>query len=188
VLGGGTVYPTALSESTTGIFDLNTRMVSDGYDYCFEPFSTLPGMAIFDIPPFSDVIVTVTISATSGNVKCGAMGLGTYVYLGAVIVTSATNDGLNFSTIDRDVFGNANLIPRRTVPKTEQTLKVSSDRIDRIKAVRIKLNAVPALWTGIDDNTSPWFDALTIMGIYTQFKIGAVTEARAEVNLSLEEI
>jgi len=187
VLGGGTVYPNALSESLTGIFDLNTRIVNDGYDYCFEPFMTLPSMAIFDIPPFSDIIITVTITSDSGNVKCGALVTGTYMYLGD-IQYGATNDGLNFSTVTRDAFGNATLIPRRTLPKTDQILVVDSARVNRCKEARVELNAVPALWTGIDDNTSSWFDMLTILGIYTQFQIGAVIDSAAEITLSLEEI
>ncbi len=187
VQGGGTVYPNALSESLTGIFDLNTREVNDGYDYCFEPFTTLPSMAVFDIPPFSDIIITVTITSDSGNAKCGALVVGTYIYLGDVQY-GATNDGLNFSTVTRDTFGNATLIPRRTLPKTDQKLVVDSARVNKCKEARVLLNALPAFWTGLDDNTSSWFDMLTIMGIYTQFQIGAVIESCAEVNLSLEEI
>ena len=187
VLGGGTVYPNANTESTTGIFDLNTRIVNDGYDYCFEPFTTLPSMAIFDIPPYSDIIITIEITTTAGNVKCGSLIVGTYIYIGTVQY-GATNDGLNFSTVTRDVFGNATLVPRRTLPKTDQTLMISSNRINRCKEARVLLNAVPALWTGIDDNTSDWFDMLTILGIYTRFQIGQVRNLRAEINLSLEEI
>ena len=114
VMGGGTVYPSAYSASPTGIFNLNTRIVNDGYDYCFEPFTTLPSLAIFDLPPFSDIIITVTISATSGNVKCGALVVGTYTYIGN-IQFGMVNDALNFSTVTRDVFGNATLVPRRTI-------------------------------------------------------------------------
>ncbi len=187
VMGGGTVYPSAYSESPTGIFDLNTRIVNDGYDYCFEPFTTLPSMAIFDIPPFSDIIITVAITATSGNVKCGALVCGTYRYIGDVQY-GATNDGLNFSTIDRDVFGDATLIPRRTIPKIDLTLRISSLRVNRCKETRILLNAIPALWTGIDDNSSEWFDMLTILGVYTQYKIGQVRDSQAEINVSVEEI
>lgn len=187
VMGGGTVYPNAYSESATGIFDLKTRIVNDGYDYAFEPFTTLPSMAIFDLPAFSDIIITVTITAGSGNVKCGALVVGTYIYIGD-IQYGVTNDGMNFSTVTRDVWGNATLVPRRTIPKTSQTLTISADRINRCKEARVLLNALPALWTGIDDNTSSWFDMLTILGIYTQFQIGAVNNSQAEINLSLEEI
>ena len=187
VLGGGTVYPSEHSASPTGIFNLNTRIVNNGYDYCFETFTTLPSMAIFDLPPFSDIIITVTISAGSGNVKVGSLVVGTYIYIGN-IQYGATNDGMNFSTVTRDAWGNATLVPRRTIPKTEQTLIIPGNRINRCKEARVLLNAVPALWTGLDDNASSWFDMLTILGIYTRFQIGQLNNSRAEINLSLEEI
>lgn len=187
VQGGGTVYPNAYSASATGIFDLNMRNVTNGYEYCFMPFSTLPSVIVFDIPPYSDIVITATITSTAGNVKCGALIVGTYIYIGTTQY-GVTNDGLNFSSITRDVFGEATLIPRRTVPKTEQMILVDSVYINQCKKARERLNAIPALWTGIDDDTSGWFDLLAILGIYTQFQISAPNNARAEINLALEEI
>lgn len=187
VLGGGAVYPNAFSASSTGIFDLNTRIVNDGYDYAFEPFSTMPSMVVFDLPPYSDIIVTIVISATSGNVKCGSCVMGTFIYLGDSQY-GASNDGMNFSTVTRDLYGNATLVPRRTLPKTDQKLTVSATRVNKVKAARVLLNAVPALWTGLDDGTSNYFDMLTILGIYNKFTISAPHNAVAEVTLGLEEI
>lgn len=179
-LGGGLIFgPLTI--------DLNTRKVFDQYDYAFEPFSTAASTVILDIPPYSDVVVTVTLVNQSGYIKCGAISCGTNVYIGG-LQNGATNDGWNFSTIDRDVFGNATLVPRRTLPKTEQSLWLNSQYVDRAKAVRVNLNATPALWVGLDDSTSNWFDTFAIMGIYTQFKIGAVVNNVAEISLSLEEI
>ena len=179
VFGGGSVYAKTI--------DLNTREVSDGYDYAFEPFSTNPAAVVFDVNPYSDIIVTLTLSSTTGNVKCGSCVLGTYIYLGNSQY-GATNDGLNFSTTDRDLYGRATLIPRRTLPKTAQKLIVNAARVNKVKAARVLLNARPALWTGLDDADSSYFDALTILGFYTQFVIDATQHSQAEITLSLEEI
>ncbi|MFH1010337.1 MAG: hypothetical protein V1784_03780, partial [bacterium] len=180
VTGGGTVYgPVTI--------DLNTRIVNDHYDYAFEPFSTKGGAIVFNIPPFSDIIVTIVLSATSGNVKIGSMAVGTYIYLGDT-QQQAKNDALNFSSITRDLWGNATLVPRRTVPKTNQTLLLPSYRVNKAIAARVLLNAIPALWTAVDDSASDWFDALTILGIYKTFEIGAIEGDYAMINLELEEI
>ncbi len=187
VLVGGAVYPNAFSASSTGIFDLTTRIVNDGYDYAFEPFSTMPSMVVFDLPPYSDIIVTLVISATSGNVKCGSCVMGTYIYLGDSQY-GASNDGMNFSSVTRDLYGNATLVPRRTLPKTDQKLSVDAARVNKVKAARVLLNAKPALWTGLDDSTNSYFDMLTILGIYNKFTISAVHNGVAEVTLGLEEI
>lgn len=169
------------------VFDLTTREVIDGYTYFFEPFSTRISNVVFDVPAYSDIIVTITLTDTSGNVKIGSCILGTNVYLGAVL-THARSDGINFSSITRDLYGNATLVPRRTVPKTNQTLTLDSSRVNRVMAARTALNATPCLWTGLDDSTSDWFETLVILGVYKQFEIEIVTNDKALVTLELEEI
>ena len=180
VFGGGTVYgPVTI--------DLNTRQVLDGYDYAFEPFSTQPSIALFDIPPYSDIIVTVTLSSTSGNVKYGSAVFGTYVYLGNANY-GALNSELNFSTVDRTIDGESILIPRRSVPQNKQDVTVPSHRANKVRSARTALNAKPALWTGIDDGTTEWFDALTILGVYTAFDITVDANDHGTIRLEIEEI
>lgn len=187
IIGGGLVYPNEFSVSSTGIFDLNTREVRDGFEYAFAPFSTKSSNVIFDIPTFSDVEVTITITATSGNVKCGSVVLGTYAYIGDVL-QYAKADSLNFSEITRDIYGTATLVKRKSYPKTDQTLLLNSNRLNQVMAVKDSLNAEPALWTGLDDNTSDWFEMLQIMGIYKEFNFTHESQDKVKVSLSLEEI
>ena len=146
-----------------------------------------PSEVVFDLPSFSDIVVTIVLSATSGNVKIGSMALGTFIYLGQVEY-HAKSDGLNFSTITRDLYGTATLVPRRTLPKTNQTLVLPSYRVNKAMAARTLLNALPALWTGLDDATSDWFEMLVILGVYKKFEIDLTQLARAIIDLELEEI
>ena len=177
--GGGQVY------SKTE--DLNTRIVLDAYDYFFAPFSTQVGVVVFDIPPYSDAIITVTITATSGSVACGGCVVGTFVYLGDVQYPPEA-DTLNFSTVARDSFGNSQLTPRRNVPKTTQTVWADKSRVNRLRAVRDALNAVPAVWAGIHDDTDGYFEALFILGYYRKFSINLTHATVAIVSLELEEV
>ena len=84
-----------------------------GFEYAFSPFTTKSSNVIFDIPTFSDVEVTITITSTSGNVKCGSVVLGTYAYIGDVL-QYAKADSLNFSEITRDIYGTATLVKRKS--------------------------------------------------------------------------
>jgi len=180
VFGGGTVYgPLTI--------DLNIRSVNDGYDYAFEPFSTQPSLAFFDIPPYSDIVFTVTVNSTVGNIKVGSITVGTSTYIGN-IEYGAKGDALNFSTIERDIYGNAALVPRRSVPKITVSLNVSSDRVNKVRTARANLNAVPALWSGLDDGSSDWFDMLLVMGVYKAFEITVDALSNAKINLEIEEI
>lgn len=180
VTGGGTVYGPVT-------FDLNRRTVIDAYTYFYEPFGTVPSKVVFDLPPYSDIIITVTLAATHGNVKCGGVVVGTAVYIGDVLYQSK-NDGLNFSSVTRDLWGNATLVPRRTVPRTTQRLVVDSRYINKILTTRALLNAQVAMWTGIDEDSSDWFEMHAVLGFYKTLEVGSIVAEKADVNLELEEI
>lgn len=178
--GGPTVY--------THTEDLDTREVVDWYTYFFEEFSTRPSMALFDLPPYSNGIVTVALTNSGGDVKCGSLVLGSFEYIGA-IEWDPESDALNFSTIDRDTFGNATLVQRRSIPKTQQNLKVDKTRVNRVRNLREALNAKPAVWSGLDDlDTDGYFEVLLILGIYRKFTISPANAREAAISLELEEI
>lgn len=167
--------------------DLRIREVLDHYMYAYKPFSTRPSFVRFDIPPFSNIVVTITITKHLAGVKCGSVVLGTYAYIGDTQF-NAESDELNFSTITRDTYGEATLIPKRAVPKTSQRLVLAKRYVNDVKGVRTLLNAVPALWTALDDSSDGFFDLLLILGIYKKFSITPINEVEAEVNIELEEI
>lgn len=177
---GGTVYGPAT-------INLNSREVFDWYSYFFEPFSTRPSHVVFDLPPYTDAVLTATLTATSGNVKCGGMTVGTFVDLGKV-QWHAKADSLNFSKITRDDWGNATLVPIPGVPKTNQTLELDKARVNKVMETKALLDAAPALWTGLDDSTDDWFEMVQIVGIWKQFSIDMAYPSKALVTLELEQI
>ena len=177
--GGLTVY--------THTQDLNTREVLDWYDYFFEPFSTMPSLVLFDLPPYTNAIITVTITRAVGNVSCGSLVLGSYVYIGGTQY-NAESDALNFSTVERNTFGDTLLIPRRTVPKTNQTVVCKKSRVNKVRDLRDALNAVAAVWSGLDDITDGYAEALLILGYYRRFSINVAHPDDAIITLELEEI
>ncbi|OWW18406.1 hypothetical protein AYR66_07465 [Noviherbaspirillum denitrificans] len=177
--GGSTVY--------TITKDLNKREVLDWYDYFFRAFATQPSLALFDLPPYTGAVITVTLTATSGNVQCGACVLGSYEYIGDVQY-SAESDVLNFSTVTRNFDGSSELVPRRNVPKTVQQIWLEKSRVNRVRDLRDALNATPAVWAGLDDSSDDYFEALLILGIYKRFSINLRHPQHAVISLELEEI
>ncbi len=177
--GGSTVY--------TYTKDLRTRDVTDWYAYYFDPFTSLPGIVLFALPPYTNAIITVTMTISSGNVSCGAIVVGNSEYLGDMQY-NAKDDVLNFSTITRDAYGTATLVARRNVPKTIQALWLDKSKVKRVADIRDSLNAVPAVWSGIDDPADGFFNSFLILGIYKTFSLDASGPNTAVVNLELEEI
>lgn len=166
---------------------LSTRQVLDWYDYFTEEFTYRSSLARFDIPALSNVVVKVTASRASGDVTIGALVVGKSVYLGEAEY-SAESDALNFSTISRDAFGNSTLIQRRSVPKANLTVWCDKARVRKLLDTREALNAVPALWSGLDDATDGYFDAVLILGPYKRWLIGLDHPDHARQQLELEEV
>ena len=167
--------------------NLVTREVMDWYDYFFEPFTTRPSLVLFDLPPYTSALIVTTITNTAGTAKCGALVVGSYQYIGET-QHAAESDALNFSTVDRDAFGNVTLVPRRAIPSTNQRIICDKGIVNAVRNLRTALNAVPAVWSGLDDSTDEYFDAFLILGIYRGFRINASEPTEAEISLELEEI
>lgn len=168
--------------------NLSNRTSNSWFTYFFGGFGKSPSMAVFDLPPLSDAVLTITITNVQGTVKTGALVMGLSVFIGNVQY-SAETDVLNFSTITRDFAGGTSeLIQRRNVPKTIQQIMLPKALVDTARKVREDLNAMPAVWSGLDDNGSEYFEALLIMGIYKKFSINLAYPEDALISLELEEI
>jgi len=187
VTGGGAVYPNGHSRSKTGVFDLNTRQVNNYYEFAFEPFSTRASHVIFDLPPYSDIIVTVTLSSSTGNVKCGSMVFGTYIFIGSVI-GPVVADTRGFTDYTYDNYGNKEIVVKRSLPLAKLKLRLPSYLLNKVNAAKMELEGKVALWTGLDDPALDWFDTLQIFGVWTKFAFGNKTNNHVEIDLETEEM
>lgn len=180
----------AISITTTNYSysaSLVTRETTGWYDYFYKPFTLLPSVALFDIPPISANVITVTLTRTGANVKCGALVLGTNQFIGD-IEYSAQSESVNYSTVTRDSQGVATIVKRRSIPRANLTLWVDKSKINVIRDLRSALNGEVAAWVGLDDTTSDFFEAVTVLGYYDTFGINLEHPTRAKINLDLTEL
>jgi hypothetical protein len=162
VAGGGTVYSYTQN--------LQTRQVFNWRDHLLEPFEQTPSIVRYDIPEFTDAVITVTLTRSSGDVSIGGLIIGRYVELGEVEV-DAERDTLNFSTIAANTYGDTEVTPRRSVPKTSQVVWADKSRSKRLLRTKTELDAKVALWTGISDVDDGNFEPLLIVGLYTRWSM-----------------
>jgi hypothetical protein len=168
--------------------NLNTRFTLGWYDYFFGQFSSIPSIVKFDLPPYTDGEIMVTLTSSTGTVACGAVVIGNQTYLGQVQY-NAVSEEQNFSRIEREFDGTAVLVQRRSIPKINAQLYADKTLTNSIRSTRTELNAVPTVWSGLDDlSTDDYFDALLILGIYKRFEIDVAYPEQTIVNLELEEI
>lgn len=168
--------------------DLTYREVGGWYDYFFRPFLTRSSVVLFNLPPYGDSVITVTLTGVGRNVECGACVVGTAEYIGQV-QAEAESDVLNFSTVTRDFAGGiSSMVQRRNVPKTVQGIVLEKARVNRVRALRDRLAGAPAVWAGINSNADGYFEALLILGFYKRFSINLRHPQHAILSLELEEI
>lgn len=178
VTGGGTVYHETV--------DLNTRVVTNWYQYFFEPFSTRATLVRWDLPPYLDAIITVTLTSTSGSVSLGAIQTGSYEELGTILAP-ASPGSLNFSSVTRDTYGNATVTQRKGRPTLVCQTKLDSSLMTRVKNFKTATDAMPTVWAGLTDDTDDFFESLAILGLWKKFD-PVIRDGFVEVNFELEEI
>jgi hypothetical protein len=167
---------------------LSKRNTLTWWEYFFGTLKNVTNAITFEIPTtYSDLVITVTIMGSSTR-SVGAFVIGRSTYIGS-LQRGASIDALNFSTIERDTWGNAILIPRRSVPKTNQKLYIDKVDLTTVRKIRDLLNAEPAVWSGLDDDYfNNYFNALLILGFYRTFSFELDNPIGPMVNIELEEI
>jgi hypothetical protein len=182
----------SMTVAGTTVYDKTTNLITrdniiDSYSYCFNQFVIKNNLTFFDLPPQTAGVITVTYLRASGNVEAGALVLGNYIDIGGV--QYGGSDGmLNFSTISNDTFGDNVLIRRKSVPQPQLTLWAPMASVDAIITLRDQLNAVPAVWVGIEDVDNDLYNSLCVLGVYTQFDIGLTYTDTAVLTLVIKGI
>ncbi len=167
--------------------NLNTREVFDWYDYFFADFTKIPNAVFFDIPPYSNAVITITFTSIT-PIKVGAIVIGNQTDLGKAI-HGVSSEELNFSRIEREVTGESLLLQRRSVPKINIQSIADPDKLNKIRETRKNLNAVPAVWSGLDDKiNNPYFETVLLLGVYKKFEINMNNSKMVDINLEIEEI
>lgn len=173
---------------TTSYGGVSATIVNKNNSYVVDGITAYyPSCITLDIPPYYNVTITITLTGT-GTIKCGNCVVGIYENIG-ITQKGIAADAINFSTVERDLYGNATLIQRRNIPKISATLIADKSIINKVGRLREYLNAKPAVWSGLDQSTTDsYYEALLILGFYKNFTINIDNPIAITINLELEEI
>lgn len=171
---------------------LQKRFVSGWLGWFTAPFEQINATVFTDLPLVSNIELTVTITASSGIASCQYMVVGRSEFIGDVEWDPQIT-GSNHSRIERDFDGSlepgVSLIPRRTVPKEILNLVIPAHNVNRVRAIRDRLNAVPALWNGISKMPdSDYYESVLIFGIYRSLDYSPSNVHWANGSIEVEEI
>jgi hypothetical protein len=154
-------------------------------EYYWGGFWYRRSLVLGDLPPYTNLVLTVTLTRAVGNVSCETMAIGRGVDIGKVKL-GAESDVLGFSKIIRDEFGGATLQPGTNVPLNNLDLVMSKATVDKARRMRDLLGGKPGMWWGFDDYTDGYFESLAMLGIYKRMPIIVQYAKEALCRLELE--
>lgn len=164
---------------------LSTRNTLSWSDYFFGSFTFRTVSAIFNIPKYSGAAFTITFTRASGDVDVGAIWINESVYLGE-LETEPQLGRRNHSTVDTTPQGASILIQRRTIPEHSWRLNAAKPYLGKIAGLIDLLNAVPAMWSGLEDTDDEYFEPTLLVAVYTRFDI-IPGHPQARIDLGLRE-
>lgn len=172
--GGSTVY--------TRTINLDGTIIADWYGYFFEPSVQLDTVALTDLPPYNNMQIAATITAT-GSVQCGGMVFGLVYDLGESAF-GATAGITDYSVKEVDQFGTVTFVPRTFAKRATFPLMLEAAQMRRVQRQLSELRAKPAMWIGADDTTL--YAPLVIYGWYRDFQIEVAYPTEVLVSLEIE--
>jgi hypothetical protein len=154
----------------TGTVSMRLRNTTRWSEYFFGTFGYKSKFGKFDLPMYSNAIITITLTSSSASVKCAGIVIGTPLDIGGVQYNAESNI-IDYSLTTRDAFGGVTLVPRKTVPLTIQTVWLKSSDVGKVLAFRAATRATPVLWSGLTDPTQDYFESLFVLGFFRKFTL-----------------
>lgn len=172
-LAGPVVYTTTIS--------LEDSVVSDWYQYFFEPFTQLAEVVLTDLPPYGDAHITVSVTG-SGTVKCGILAVGTTYAVGET-QAGASVSITDYSRKVTDEFGTTTFVRRAYSRKMSATTWIASASMNKVMQVLADLRALPCVWIG---TTVEGLEPLTVFGFYKDFSIDVAYPTTSFCSMEIE--
>ena len=166
---------------------LLTRDVYDWYTWTFTPFDQLNSALLDNLPLGSTNTINLTFTRSVGSVGVGNIILGLPYNIGNALY-GANIKRLNFSTFERDEFGDVKITLRKNIPKVSYQLIIDKDRINGIKRTIDELNGVVTMWAGIVESEHGYFDSVFLIGLYRDFYYSLDYPDYAKATIEIEAI
>ena len=180
-VGGAVVYGPQVR-------NMNGRRTRSWSQYFFGEFNFIDAVVLQDLPLYANAELEITLTRAGGPVRCTRLVVGRKEHIGCA-EWNPVSDVLDFSKIERDDWGNAQLRPARTVPITQQRLVLDTPLISGVYELRSSLQGKAAVWSALDDRTeSPYFRPLLLFGIFRRMRMDISNLHFVYIDLDLEAI
>lgn len=174
----GIVYNKIIDLQTTIITGAGTTI--DWYTYFFSSIFRLTDVVLFDVPPYLNAVMDITITYTGGTAKVGGIVFGLQSTLG--ITQYSPNIGIHdYSIKEQDPFGVWSIMERAFSKKMSCDVKVEKASIADVQNLLALYRSTLLVWVGSEDYTS-----LIVYGFYKDFSIVIRYPTFAICNIEIE--
>lgn len=172
----GVVY-----DKTEDLVDIG---VSSHWEWHFAPYDTVETVVFDGIPPYSgaDINLIVSGAVPTDPVEVGRVVAGIATDLGVANYGTSV-EILDYSTKERDGFGELTLVPRRTITLVDYDVAVPSPRVDAVVRQLQKIAATPTLFIGDTDT----YRSTITFGVYRGAVQGIDNPSISDLTLQVEE-
>lgn len=161
---------------------LEGSIVTNWYEYFFEPFSRLSELILTDLPAYGSLHLEVSIFAPSSEAACGAMICGTAYFIGDAEYGGSVGI-VDYSRKDTSEAGVTTFRRRRFSRRMSTRLWLETARFAAVYRRLSELRATPCVWIGTD---AEGYGPMTIYGFYKDFSIDVAYEMVNFCNLEIE--
>lgn len=156
--------------------------IVDPYAYCFEPIVRKRSISEFELPPYSDATLEITLSAPGEIVSCGACVVGLQREIGG------TRFGYSLGIQDysgkgRDQWGNSILIERPYNDTGRFSLQLDNSMVDEVHQLLAQYHATPIVYSG-----SQLHGAALLLGFYKDFNVVVDFGTHSSCNIDIEAL
>ncbi len=156
--GGPVVFDREISMDITPILD--------AWDYCFAPFELRTDLAVTDLPPYENGVLTITLVG-SGMVSCGVIVVGDVYELG-MPQYGAELGILDFSAKETDKYGLTDIVERGFARRMDLQLISEPAALTRLYRLLASVRATPCVYIGVDE---AGFEPTLVYGFPRDFRI-----------------
>lgn len=156
--------------------------IVDPYAYCFEPIVRKANIAEFELPPYSDTTLEITLTATGETVKCGACVVGQQRIIGGTKYGYSLGIQ-DYSLKTRDQWGSVILDQREYSDLGRFQVQIETGMVSEVKRLLTSFRSTPIVYAGSDIH-----DAAMLLGFFTDFNVVVDYGTHSTCNIDIESL
>lgn len=160
---------------------LDGTIISDWYQYFYEPNVQLGEVVLDDLPPYSNAHITINILG-GGTVKCGAVSVGTAYEIGDTQYGASVGI-IDYSRKDTSATGDTTFTKRKFSKTMNAQVWLKSGQFNKVFQILTTLRSTPCAWVGVD---ASGFEPTIIFGFYRDFSIDIAYPTYDLCNIQIE--